>query len=69
MRKTTVKNVVMLFGGLLVVLFVLMLLKNMFPNLLEGFNGDAVGQPCDSNNMPCPEGMFCENKQCMKNGP
>ena len=61
MRKTTVKNVAMLFGGLLVVVFVLMLAKNMFPNLLEGFEED---QECEPYKTPCPDGMFCENKRC-----
>jgi len=62
MRKTTVKNVAMLFGVLVVVLFVLMLVKTMFPNLLEGFDESL---DCEPYKKPCPEGMFCQNKKCM----
>ena len=66
MRKTSVKGVLYLFGGLVLVLVVLMVFKQMFPYLLERFDNPPgpTGATCEPLKTPCPEGQFCQNKMC-----
>ena len=65
MRKTTVKGVIYLVVILVVILVGIMVLKELFPQLLETFDNPAgpIGS-CEPYKTPCPEGQFCQNKQC-----
>lgn len=60
MKKSSVQNIAYLFAILFAVLAVLMILKSIFPDLVEGFQSCKPGESC-------PEGMFCSNNSCVNN--
>lgn len=70
MRRNIVKNALMGFLGLVAVIFVLYVFKQLFPQLVENFAGDAAGAEECSNEAPikmCPQGKMCnpESKKCV----
>lgn len=70
MRKSTLKNALYGFLGLLAVLFVLGVFKQMFPQLLETFVDAPAAEDCSTKEpiKMCPSGKMCnpETNKCVK---